>query len=122
MTRHFVSVSETTTSSTPHRASVFIVVARRDHSSERAEMGDGEKERRCDPGRKPTRARRRRSSREVRRERDCSRSVWGRRPRVFKAYNDVVSRLPSFQIFMFAIISVAVLVLYGTAKTRGRRR
>ena len=55
---------------------------------------------------------------------DCSRSVWGKRDRgCLGAYNDVVSRLPSFQIFMFAIISVAVLtVLYGTATTPAQKK
>ena len=47
---------------------------------------------------------------------DCSRSVWGKRDRgCLGAYNDVVSRLPSFQIFMFAIISVAVLTVLSFA-------
>jgi tellurite resistance protein TerC len=55
---------------------------------------------------------------------DCSRSVWGKRDRgCLGTYNDVVSRMPSFQIFMFAIISVAVLtILYGTASTSAQKK
>lgn len=43
---------------------------------------------------------------------DNSSSVWGKRDRgCLGPYNDVVSRMPSFQIFMFAIISCASLTL-----------
>jgi predicted tellurium resistance membrane protein TerC len=48
---------------------------------------------------------------------DRSTNTWGTRDRGWLGgYNDVVSRLPSFQIFLFAIISAATLaVLYGRA-------
>lgn len=51
---------------------------------------------------------------------DNSSSVWGKRDRgCLGPYNDVVSRMPSFQIFMFAIISCASLtVLWELSDTQ----
>src|SRR6056300_828017 len=50
-----------------------------------------------------------------------SQHVWGKRDRgCLGGYNDVVSRFPSFQIFLFAIISAATLaVLHGQAMDSG---
>lgn len=50
-----------------------------------------------------------------------SQHVWGKRDRgCLGGYNDVVSRFPSFQIFLFAIISAATLaVLYGREMDSG---
>ena len=55
---------------------------------------------------------------------DSSRSVWGKRdPGCLGGYNDVVSRLPSFQIFMFVAISAAVMtVLWGTTSTQAEKK
>ena len=52
---------------------------------------------------------------------DSSRSVWGKRdPGCLGGYNDVVSRLPSFQIFMFVAISAATMtVLWGDDEHAG---
>lgn len=55
---------------------------------------------------------------------DFSTSVWGARDRgCLGAYNDVVSRLPSFQIFIFVIISGAALtVLWELAESNAEKK